>query len=110
MDKNYIRYKLESKIDKHYMNAGIEKLEYDISSLIEKVNLLGDYKIIWSKDMPNDIVMLDFEHHVEVMRGIYYIYNKKREFTQQLYSSEFISFDLKEMREYKLNKILKERI
>lgn len=44
------------------------------------------------------------------MGGQYYVYNEKGSFSQQLYSSEFISFDLKEMREYKLNKILKEKI
>lgn len=110
MDKSYIKYKLETKINKHYLNAGIERKDYDLSSLVDKVNLLGNYKIIWTKDIPDNIVMIDFEHRIETMRGLYYVYNKNGEFNQQLYSSEFISFDLKEMREYKLNKILKEKL
>lgn len=106
MDKNYIGDKLRDKISRHYRNAGVDILEYDLKSLTEKVNELGDYKIIWEKDVPTNIVFFDFPHRVEVMGGLYYIY-KNNEFNQQLYSSEFISFDLKEMREYKLNKILK---
>jgi len=106
MDKNYIKSKLKDKISRHYRNAGVDILEYDLESLTEKVDELGDYKIIWEKDIPTNIVFFDFPHRVQVMNGLYYIY-KNNEFNQQLYSSEFISFDLKEMREYKLNKILK---
>ena len=110
MDKNYIRYKLKDKFTRHYRNAGLNCPEYDLTQLIDEVNELGDYKIIWEKDLPTRIVMLDFPHRVDVMGGQYYIYKENGEFNQQLYSSEFISFDLKEMREYRLNKILKEKI
>lgn len=109
MDRNYIKYKLKEKITRHYRNAGLDILEYDLESLIENVKELGDYKIIWKKDIPSDIIFFDFPHTIKVMSGQYYIY-KNSGFDQQLYSSEFISFDLKEMREYKLNKILKEKL
>lgn len=107
MDKGYIKSKLSDKFKRHYLNAGLIEVEYDLSSLVDKVVKLGDYKIIWEKDIPVDIVFFDFPHRVDVMGGQYYIYTKKGEFSQQLYSSEFISFDLKEIREYRLNKILK---
>ena len=51
--------------------------------------------------------MFDFPHKVEVESGKYFIFNESGSFRQQLYSSEFIEFNLKEMREFKLNKILK---
>lgn len=110
MDKNYIKYKLKEKVSRHYKNAGLDILEFDLESLIEKINELGDYKIIWENDIPKNIVFFDFPHRVEVMSGQYFIYNEKGDYNQQLYSSEFISFDLKEMREYKLNKLLKEKL
>ena len=110
MDKSYIKYKLSDKFTRHYRNAGLVKPDYDLSSLIDEVKEIGDYKIIWEKDLPVKIVILDFPHRVEVMSGQYFIYKENGNFSQQLYSSEFISFDLKEMREYKLNKILKEKI
>jgi len=110
MDKSYIKYKLKNKFKRHYLNAGLIEVDYDLSSLVDKVEELGDYKIIWEKDIPVDIVFFDFPHRIDVMGGQYYVYNEKGSFSQQLYSSEFISFDLKEMREYKLNKILKEKI
>lgn len=107
MDNNYIKYKLLDKFTRHYRNSGLIPPDYDLSSLVNEVKELGDYKIIWEKDLPVKIVMLDFPHRVDVMSGQYYIYKKTGDFSQQLYSSEFISFDLKEMREYKLKKILK---
>ena len=110
MDKGYVKYKLKNKFKRHYLNAGLIDVDYDLSSIVDKVNDLGNYKIIWEKDIPVNIVILDFAHKIEVMNGQYYVYNEKGSFSQQLYSSEFISFDLKEMREYKLNKILKEKI
>lgn len=110
MDKNYIKYKLKEKFTRHYKNAGLDIPYYDLTPLIDEVKDLGNYKIIWEQDLPIKIVMLDFPHKVEVMSGQYFIYNENGNFNQQLYSSEFISFDLKEMREYKLNKILKEKI
>jgi penicillin-binding protein-related factor A (putative recombinase) len=110
MDKGYIKYKLQEKFIRHYRNAGLMPPEYDLSSLVENVSELGDYKIIWEKDLPTKVIILDFPHRVEVMSGQYYIYKDNGDFNQQLYSSEFISFDLKEMREYKLNEILKIKI
>jgi hypothetical protein len=109
MDKNYIKSKLKHKFITHYRNAGLDCPDYDLDYLVKEVESLGDYKIIWKKDIPVKIVVLDFPHKVDVIGGKYYIYDGKGNFNQQLYSSEFISFDLREMREYKLKKILKEK-
>ena len=109
MDKNYIKYKLQDKITRHYRNSGFQEIPCDLSFLVDKVNEVGDYKIIWTDNTPRDIVIFDFSHTVKVEGGKYYILNKTGDFRQQLFSSEFIQFNLKEMREYKLNKILKEK-
>ena len=106
LDK-YIEYKLRLKVTTHLRLAGLD-INVDISTLIEKVKELGDYKITWKENIPTDIEILDFPHKVEVESGKYFIFNESGSFRQQLYSSEFIEFSLKEMREYKLNKILKE--
>lgn len=46
MDKSYIKYKLKSKFKRHYLNAGLIEVDSDLSSLVDKVEELGDYKII----------------------------------------------------------------
>jgi hypothetical protein len=106
MLSNYVEHKLKLKVTTHLRLAGLD-INVDISSLIEKVKEMGDYKIVWKENVPTDIEMFDFPHKVEVESGKYFIFNESGGFRQQLYSSEFIEFNLKEMREYKLNKILK---
>jgi hypothetical protein len=103
---NYIEYKLKIKVNTHLSLAGLNT-NVDISKLVEKVKDLGDYKIVWEKDVPIDIEMFNFPHRVNIESGKYFIFNDSGSFRQQLYSSEFIQFNLKEMREYKLNEILK---
>ena len=105
LDK-YIEHKLKLKVTTHLRLAGLDT-NVDISSLIEKVKEMGDYKITWVKNIPTDIVMYDKPHQVRVESGRYFIFSEDGTFKHQLYSSEFIEFNLKEMREYKLNKILK---
>jgi len=106
MLNEYIEHKLKLKVTTHLRLAGLNTI-VDISTLVEKVKDLGDYKITWKKNIPTDIEMFDFPHKVEVESGKYFIFNESGSFRQQLYSSEFIEFNLKEMREFKLNKILK---
>ncbi len=106
MFSNYVEHKLKLKVTTHLRLAGLD-INVDISPLIEKVKEMGDYKIVWKENVPTDIEMFDFPHKVEVESGKYFIFNESGGFRQQLYSSEFIEFNLKEMREYKLNKILK---
>jgi len=106
MLSNYVEHKLKLKVTTHLRLAGLD-INVDISPLIEKVKEMGDYKIVWKENVPTDIEMFDFPHKVEVESGKYFIFNESGGFRQQLYSSEFIEFNLKEMREYKLNKILK---
>ena len=106
MPNEYFEHKLKLKVTTHLRLAGLDT-NVDISSLAEKVKEMGDYKIVWKENIPVDIEMFDFLHKVEVESGKYFIFNESGGFRQQLYSSEFIEFNLKEMREYKLNKILK---
>lgn len=106
MPNEYFEHKLKLKVTTHLRLAGLDT-NVDISSLVEKVKEMGDYKIVWKENIPVDIEMFDFLHKVEVESGKYFIFNESGGFRQQLYSSEFIEFNLKEMREYKLNKILK---
>ena len=106
MLSNYVENKLKLKVTTHLRLAGLDT-NVDISSLVEKVKEMGNYKIVWKENIPVDIEMFDFLHKVEVESGKYFIFNESGSFRQQLYSSEFIEFNLKEMREYKLNKILK---
>lgn len=94
MLNKYVENKLKVKIKTHLKLAGFDT-NIDISKLVEKVKELGDYKIIWKENLPVDIVKFDFPHRVEVESGKYLIFNT------------FIDFTIKEMREYKLNKILK---
>jgi hypothetical protein len=106
MLNEYIEHKIKLKVTTHLRLAGLNT-SVDISTLVEKVKDLGDYKITWKENIPTDIEMFDFPHKVEVESGKYFIFNESGSFRQQLYSSEFIEFNLKEMREYKLNEILK---
>jgi hypothetical protein len=106
MLNEYIEHKLKLKVTTHLRLAGLNNI-VDISTLVEKVKDLGDYKITWKENIPTNIEMFDFPHKVEVESGKYFIFNESGSFRQQLYSSEFIEFNLKEMREFKLNKILK---
>ena len=76
--------------------------------LLEKVKELGNYRITWKQNLPTDIEMYLSSHKVIVESGKYHIFSENGTFKHQLFSSEFIEFTLKEMREYKLNKILKE--
>jgi hypothetical protein len=107
MISDYVEYKLRLKVTTHLRLAGLDT-NVDISSLVEKVKEMGDYKISWQENIPVAINMFDFPHKVEVDFGKYFILNEDGSFKQQLYSSEFIDFSLKEMREYRLSKILKE--
>lgn len=106
MPNDYFEHKLKLKVTTHLRLSGLDT-NVDISSLVEKIKEMGDYKITWKENIPVDIEMFDFPHKVEVESGKYFIFNESGGFRQQLYSSEFIEFNLKEMREYKLNKILK---
>ena len=106
MLNKYIEHKLKLKVTTHLRLAGLDT-NVDITSLVEKVKDMGDYKITWKENVPINIEMFDFPHKVEVESGKYFIFNESGSFRQQLYSSEFIEFNLKEMREFKLNKILK---
>jgi hypothetical protein len=106
MFNKYVENKLKLKIKTHLKLAGLDT-NIDISKLVEKVKELGDYKITWVKNIPTDIVMYDKPHQVRVESGRYFIFSEDGTFKHQLYSSEFIDFTIKEMREYKLNKILK---
>lgn len=106
MSNEYFEHKLKLKVTTHLRLAGLDT-DVDISSLVEKVKDFGDYKITWVQNIPTDIIMYDKPHKVRVESGKYFILNEDGSFRQQLYSSEFIEFNLKEMREFKLNKILK---
>jgi hypothetical protein len=107
MLSKYVEYKLMRKVKTHLSLAGLDT-NVDITSLVEKIKEFGDYKITWTQNVPTDIKMYDKPHKVRVESGKYFILNEDGSFINQLYSSEFIDFDIKEMREYKLNKILKE--
>ena len=107
MLNKYVEHKLKLKIKTHLSLAGLDT-NIDIKLLVEKVKDFGDYKITWVQNVPTDIVMYDKPHKIRVESGKYFILNEDGSFIHQLYSSEFIEFTLKEMREYKLNKILKE--
>ena len=106
MLNEYIEHKIKLKVTTHLRLAGLNT-NVDITLLVRKVKELGDYKITWKENIPTDIEMFYFPHKVEVESGKYFIFNESGSFRQQLYSSEFIEFNLKEMREYKLNEILK---
>lgn len=107
MIEDYVESKLRQKVKLHLSNAGLDSNNIDISSLVNNIKELGNYRITWKQNIPTDIEMYLENHKVTVESGKYYIFSESGDFKHQLFSSEFISFDLKEMREYKLNKILK---
>lgn len=107
MLNKYVEHKLKLKVNTHLSLAGLDN-NVDLSSLIEKVKELGNYRITWKQNIPTDIEMYLDTHKIEVQSGKYYIFSESGDFKHQLFSSEFIEFNLKEMREYKLNKLLKE--
>jgi hypothetical protein len=106
MLSNYVEHKLKLKVTTHLSQAGLDT-NVDISSLVEKTKEMGNYRITWKQNVPTDIEMFDFPHRVEVESGKYFILHEDGRYKYQLYSSEFIEFNLKEMREFKLNEILK---
>ncbi len=108
MLNKYVENKLKKKVNTHLSLAGLDTKDIDITKLVEKVKELGNYRITWKNNIPTDIVMYELPHEVKVESGKYYIFSKDGSFKHQLFSSEFIDFSLKEMREYKLNKLLKE--
>jgi hypothetical protein len=110
MINKYVENKLKLKIKTHLELSGFNS-NVDISSLVEKVKELGSYKITWKENLPVDISRFNYPHRVEVESGKYIIISVSvsniSNKNSNLYSSEFIEFNLIEMREYKLNKILK---
>ena len=107
MLNKYVEHKLKIKLNAHLSLSGLDT-NIDISSLVEKVKELGNYRITWKQNVPTDIEMYLSSNKVKVESGKYFIFSEDGTFKHQLYSSEYIEFTLKEMREYKLNKILKE--
>jgi hypothetical protein len=106
MSNEYFEHKLKLKVITHLRLAGLDTT-IDILPLVEKVKEMGNYRITWKQNVPIDIDMYLSSHDVKVESGKYFIFSEDGTFKHQLYSSEFIEFNLKEMREYKLNKILK---
>jgi hypothetical protein len=108
MFSKYVEHKLKNKLKSHLSLAGFDT-NIDISSLVDKIKELGSYKITWRENLPVDINRFNYPHRVKVESGKYHIISENSHYNfnrQCLYSSEFIEFNLKEMREYKLNKIL----
>ena len=108
MLNKYVEHKLNIKVKTHLSLAGFSTKDINITDLVEKVKELGNYRITWKQNLPTDIEMYLSSHKVIVESGKYHIFSENGTFKHQLFSSEFIEFTLKEMREYKLNKILKE--
>ena len=106
MSNEYFEHKLKLKVITHLRLAGLDTT-IDILPLVEKVKEMGNYRITWKQNVPIDIDMYLSSHEVKVESGKYFIFSEDGTFKHQLYSSEFIEFNLKEMREFKLNKILK---
>jgi hypothetical protein len=106
MSNEYFEHKLKLKVITHLRLAGLDTT-IDILPLVEKVKEMGNYRITWKQNVPIDIDMYLSSHEVKVESGKYFIFSEDGTFKHQLYSSEFIEFNLKDMREYKLNKILK---
>ena len=105
MSNEYFEHKLKLKVITHLRLAGLDTT-IDILPLVEKVKEMGNYRITWKQNVPIDIDMYLSSHEVKVESGKYFIFSEDGTFKHQLYSSEFIEFNLKEMREYKLNKVL----
>ena len=106
MLNKYVEHKLNIKVKTHLSLAGLDN-NVDVTSLIEKVKELGGYRITWKNNVPTDIVKYESPYKVQVESGKYYIFSDDGSFKHQLFSSEFIDFNLKEMRDYKLSKLLK---
>lgn len=106
MLSNYVNSKLTPKIKIHLKLMGNEQ-NIDTSPLVEKVKEVGMYRIIWKDSIPVDMELIPEGSKIEVMNGKYHLFNISGNYVRQLFSSEFIQFDLKEFRDYKLKKILK---
>lgn len=103
-----LRLKIEARLSLHDDSFAIWLLSKNyLDELVNKVKLggLGAYKIIWENDLPNDITIIDPSYQIEVFSGKYYVLNNGQ-YVMQLYSSEFIEFSLRELRDYRLRKIL----
>lgn len=110
---NYFTNKFFFKVKTYLVGSGLDNSEIvdilneiniDILNTID-MNVSNIYEIIWSnKSVPISISMLNKDSLLYIENGKYIIGtgNNKR----MLYSSQFLDFSLKELREYKLNKIL----
>lgn len=110
---NYFSNKFFFKVKTHLVGSGLtapeivdilNKINIDILNTID-MDTSNIYEIIWSnKSVPVGISKLDRDSLLHIESGKYIIGtgNNKR----ILYSSQFLDFSLKELREYKLNKIL----
>lgn len=107
----YCRHKLKEKIKIHRELGGLDPLDDIILNAITElifngITEFGKYEITWKNNIPVQLTKISDEYKIEVMSGKYYIMSKNNGYAKQLYSSEFIDFNLKEYRDSQINKIL----
>ena len=69
MLNEYIEHKLKLKVTTHLRLAGLNTI-VDISTLVEKVKDLGDYKITW-KEITNELLNLKLDKLVLLLEKFY---------------------------------------
>ena len=96
----YCKHKLLEKIRIHLELAGIpiEDHHFEIGYIMDKITQLGRYEIIWRKDKVVDLIRINDEYDIEVNSGKYFIL-RQGQFIKQLYSSEYIDFNVMEHRD-----------
>lgn len=109
---NYFSNKFFFKVKTYLVGSGLDnseivdvlnKINIDILNIID-MDTSNIYEIIWSNGVPVEISKLNRDSLLYIENGKYIISTGSNK--RMLYSSQFLDFSLKELREYKLNKIL----
>lgn len=103
---SYFVKKLKDKLNTRRKLNGLELYTNKQVSNMLQTKKIGKYEIVWDRN--NNFIKLslfDPDCIVAINSGRYIIQN--RGYNKSLSSSEYIEFSLQEMREFRLNKLLK---
>ncbi len=108
IQNSYFVKKLKDKLNTRRKLNGLELYTNKQVSNMLQTKKIGKYEIVWDRN--NNFIklnLLDPDCIVTVDLGRYNIQSATRGSSISLSSSEYIEFSLQEMREFRLNKLLK---
>lgn len=101
---DYFVSKLKDKLNIRRELHGLELYTDDDIIKFLDVRETGKYQIVWNRDVSfKNLIKIDDDSSVSIYSGRYHINSKNT--TKNLSSSEYIDFSLKEMREFRLNRL-----